>query len=324
MALKASGVAVFVFACAAMGLGAAAVARVVAGILGAAGVEFGAALVIGFVAAFPLAIWLLTRLMRFVRPRLGRFERWIARDSTVTREALPEAFTLLLRGFADDELGSPRSPSGPASFFLTNRLEPRIVEALAPIGPVLAVGRPGEELPQSGAARLYVTDAEWRATVEELTDRARAVVLLVGEGSGVWWEIDAVLRRAPLAKLAFMFPRAEASGRLASGFHRRHQAPMDRVAGPLFERFDTALRRARALAAPRPRPGDQLLVFGAGGRPEFLPTRMAGTYYALAINPVYLLFSVLVRAFPSMPWRLSIEGEISYARTFAPFVRRFR
>jgi hypothetical protein len=169
-----------------------------------------------------------------------------------------------------------------------------------------------------------VTDAEWHATVEELADRARAVVLLVGEGAGVWWEIDAVRRRAPLAKLAFFFPLADALGRLASGFHRRHQGPTHRVAGPLVDRFDTALRRARAIAAPRPRPGYQLLVFGEGGRPEFLPTRMAGTYYALVINPVYLLFSVLVWAFPAIPWRLSIDGEISYARTFTPFVRRFR
>jgi hypothetical protein len=142
MALKAAGGAAFVFACVAGGLAAVGAALAVAGILGVAGVEFETALVIGSVAVFPLWIWLLTRLIRFLRPRLGRFERWIARDSAVTRETLPEPFTLLLRGFADDELGSPRSPSGPASFFLTNRLEPWIVEALRPIGPVVAVGRP--------------------------------------------------------------------------------------------------------------------------------------------------------------------------------------
>jgi hypothetical protein len=44
-------------------------------------------------------------------------------------------------------------------------------------GPFVAVGRPGDPLPQLGANRLYVDDADWQAAVLRLMDGAAGAVI---------------------------------------------------------------------------------------------------------------------------------------------------
>jgi len=39
--------------------------------------------------------------------------------------------------------------------------EEQLAEALRDVGPFVAVGKPGEKLPQLGAARMYLQDSEW-------------------------------------------------------------------------------------------------------------------------------------------------------------------
>jgi hypothetical protein len=69
--------------------------------------------------------------------------------------------------------------------------------ALSAVGPVVAVGRPGEPLHELGAARLYVAHEAWQGEVRSLMGRATLVVVRVGSSPGVLWEIDQVLERVP-------------------------------------------------------------------------------------------------------------------------------
>ncbi|HEX8866185.1 MAG TPA: hypothetical protein VF821_11065, partial [Lentzea sp.] len=76
-------------------------------------------------------------------------------------------------------------------FFLSSRTEEeQIALALRPAGRLVAVGRPGEPLPEVGALRLYLRDDEWQAAVLDLMGRARLVVLAVGRGDGLLWELS--------------------------------------------------------------------------------------------------------------------------------------
>jgi hypothetical protein len=108
---------------------------------------------------------------------------------------------LYLRSFLDEDV-TAKSGGG----FTTATEEEQLADVLGAIGPVVAIGRPGEELPELGAARLYAADADWQATVADLMERAGLVVLRAGDSPGLWWEVRAAAR-VPPERLVFVIPR---------------------------------------------------------------------------------------------------------------------
>ncbi len=115
-----------------------------------------------------------------------------------------QAPVVLLRSFDDDDLIDP-SFSATTQIF-PGRYEERLVEGLRRIGPVLALGRPGEREPELGAARLYVENEHWKEAIIYLIQESRAVVAIVGRTKGLWWEIELALSQVPPEKLIFFFP----------------------------------------------------------------------------------------------------------------------
>jgi hypothetical protein len=68
--------------------------------------------------------------------------------------------------------------------------ETLITGALKDLGPVVAVGRPGEGLPAAPRiARAYLTDDQWQDRVTDLIGRARLVVAQIGTSEGLVWEL---------------------------------------------------------------------------------------------------------------------------------------
>ncbi|WP_203996547.1 hypothetical protein [Virgisporangium aurantiacum] len=103
--------------------------------------------------------------------------------------------------------------------------EEEIVDAFAAIGPVIAIGRPGEELPPTGAARMYVSMADWQRVVLDLMARARLVVLGGAYGEGFLWELRHAVARVPPSALVLLIP-----------FEPGPYEEFRRMAGPLFPR----------------------------------------------------------------------------------------
>jgi len=65
-----------------------------------------------------------------------------------------------------------------------------ITDALKDVGPIVAVGRPGEELPPAARiSRAYLTDDQWQDRVSDLIGRARLVVAQIGTSEGLVWEL---------------------------------------------------------------------------------------------------------------------------------------
>jgi hypothetical protein len=111
---------------------------------------------------------------------------------------------VLLRCFDDDDL---IDPSFPGTYSIApGRYEDRLVKALRRIGPAVALGRPGEPVPELGAAKLYVNNEYWQEAIRYLLEKAGAVVAIVGKSQGLWWEIELALSRIPPDKLIFFFP----------------------------------------------------------------------------------------------------------------------
>jgi hypothetical protein len=68
--------------------------------------------------------------------------------------------------------------------------EEQLAEALRPLGDLVAIGRPREGLPRPGAARLYPDPDEWQRAVIDRMRTARLVVIRLGSGPSVLWELQ--------------------------------------------------------------------------------------------------------------------------------------
>lgn len=74
-------------------------------------------------------------------------------------------------------------------------------------GQVVALGQPGEMLPQVGAKRMYASDEQWRDWVAELASRASLVMIQVNEGKHTKWELEHAAKHLPRERVALLMPR---------------------------------------------------------------------------------------------------------------------
>jgi hypothetical protein len=82
-----------------------------------------------------------------------------------------------------------------------------LIAELRKVGPFVAIGSPDDELPPAGAHRAYPNDSEWNAEVLRLMDRAGGVVIRLGPGGGLAWEIRQAVSRLSPEQLAILIPR---------------------------------------------------------------------------------------------------------------------
>jgi TM2 domain-containing membrane protein YozV len=82
--------------------------------------------------------------------------------------------------------------------------EQELAEILNRVGPVIAIGKPGEPLPELGAARLYVGDADWKAKVTDMMARAKLVLIRTGSTPNLHWEIEQAMARVPRRQILFV------------------------------------------------------------------------------------------------------------------------
>ena len=100
-----------------------------------------------------------------------------------------------IRSFKDDDkiiLGSrlQRWYSTVFGYLAAITVEQELAIIMNRVGPVVAIGKPGELLPELGAARLYASDNEWRTVITDLMRRSRLVVVRAGATANLQWEID--------------------------------------------------------------------------------------------------------------------------------------
>lgn len=75
------------------------------------------------------------------------------------------------------------------------------------IGPFIAIGAPDEELPELGAALMYVSNEQWQQRVIELIAEAQLVILRIGVSPGLLWEVKTALDGIEPERLILLVPR---------------------------------------------------------------------------------------------------------------------
>jgi hypothetical protein len=103
---------------------------------------------------------------------------------------------LFLRPFTQDGVQAYVHQTMKAAWAWTEtggRYEDMIRHAFRKMGPLLAIGKPGEKLPQTGAARLYFSRSDeqgWKQKVSELLADSQLALLQVGDSPGLAWEVE--------------------------------------------------------------------------------------------------------------------------------------
>lgn len=104
---------------------------------------------------------------------------------------------LFLRSFEQDGMQAyvpPGNLRGALAATKTGgRYEDMIRYGFREMGPLLAIGEPGENLPETGAARVYFprTDKkQWKQKINGLLSNCQLVLLQVGASPGLAWEVE--------------------------------------------------------------------------------------------------------------------------------------
>ena len=187
-----------------------------AGIIGVAvvvrlGADMGIAPALAVALGFTLCTVGGAFLLRYARPRS-------ARDAVRALRADPRQPVFYLRSFSHDATAAVVDPGRLPVTMAAAEIESReegLVAALGTVGPVIAVGRPGEHIPPIGAARLYLPGDRWQPMVARIMDLSGLVVLRLGDGGGLRWEFERATRYLSAYKVIVLVPRPLTAGLVA-------------------------------------------------------------------------------------------------------------
>ena len=89
--------------------------------------------------------------------------------------------------------------------------EQRLSFVFARAGRFIAVARPGEPFPELGGERIDIPNEKWQDTVLELMHTAKLVVIGLGSGKGLEWEIKKAVEVVDPERLLLFIPPPELS-----------------------------------------------------------------------------------------------------------------
>jgi hypothetical protein len=151
--------------------------------------------------AIPPAFLLLgVQLIKFARRAGSRGQRALATD---IRSPI-----LYLRPFdVDPKASRVIAREGVASLvFNTRTQEEQLARVMSEFGACVAIGRPGERLPQLGFNRLYVGNDDWQATVLDFMSKAQLVILMGGSSRNYSWEFQKAVELIEPQRLLLLIP----------------------------------------------------------------------------------------------------------------------
>lgn len=169
--------------------------------------------IVGFVGAFlnpivGIALWIGGS--SFSGWLLARGKRYRAHgaDDVLARD--PRRPVLYLRSFGADgkaaeKVGRPLSIKG-IDLTVPQTEEEQIASVVQRVGPLVAIGRPDENVPLLGAARMYVADDAWQGKVLDMMQRSSLVLMRAGRTEGFWWEVETAVRLVQPERLLWLVP----------------------------------------------------------------------------------------------------------------------
>jgi hypothetical protein len=147
-----------------------------------------------------------------VMQMLLRARKFTVASAEEVLAADPRPPVIYMRSFKDDMWASMPIMSGPPGWALLFPKEliteeELVARTLNDFGPMVTIGKPGEQLRELGAARMYVGEQEWHDKVATLMRSAKLVVLRLGQTEGLWWELEQAIGKMRPEQLLIFVPR---------------------------------------------------------------------------------------------------------------------
>jgi TM2 domain-containing membrane protein YozV len=149
------------------------------------------------------------------------------------------------------------------------------------VGPVVAIGKPGERLPELGAARLYVGDDQWRDVVGKFMNDAALVVIRAGETENLWWETEEALTRCAPERVIIV---ALGPPETRVAFERRFTETFGKPAEPPPAPRASALATFLRLMFPYGSSAGKIIYFDQHARPQEQPLLYRPTWSGLILS----------------------------------------
>lgn len=141
------------------------------------------------------------------------------------------------------------------------------------VGPYVALGKPGEKLPELGSTKLYVPNESWQETILDFFAGSKLIIFRAGQTKGLKWELNELVNKVDPLKVAMILPVRD-------------------------EAYAGFLGWANAIlpsALPRDYPAGRLVVFDDQWRPSYIApgrtlTKTFAPYFAqnrIAVKETY-------------------------------------
>lgn len=154
----------------------------------------------GFLVDVPVAVGLVILSTRMLRR--SKRQRAVGALALLARDPRPPV--VYFRSFGHDAVTAKGINS---TSWITE--EEQLATVLNGIGPAVAIGEPGEDLPDIGVSRFYVADEQWHDAVRAILPTSALAVLRIGHTESFWWEVEqAIARRAP-ERMVLLVPSDE-------------------------------------------------------------------------------------------------------------------
>ena len=188
------------------------------------------------------------------------------------------------------------------------------------IGPVIAIGRPGERLPELGAARLYVGDDEWKEVVRKFMHDAAVIVIRAGETAGLWWEIEEALERCPPQRVMIVALGPPAA---LEAFERRFAGAFGRPAASRPVADSSVRGTLLRLLFPYGRSSGKIIYFDEHAKPHEEPLLYRATVLGLVLLPYRPYRDSLQAAFKNVFVELGLPWTAKRSQTAAVLLALF-
>jgi hypothetical protein len=154
--------------------------------------------------------WMRGKVIHLRQEEYDRTGERVLRDLRADPQAKVPDFYLYLRAF--ETTGKLRVPLylrvRRKCFWVYQRLVTDDLESytslsVRSVAPLVALGRPGENI---GAGRILTGDDCWQADIVTLMKRAKGILLIPSDREGTVWEMDALKREELFSKVVFVMP----------------------------------------------------------------------------------------------------------------------
>jgi hypothetical protein len=77
------------------------------------------------------------------------------------------------------------------------------------VGPYIALGKPGEKLPELGSSKIYVPNESWQAEIRKYFSSSRLIIFRAGKTEGLKWELEQMVQMVNPRKVVMIVPATD-------------------------------------------------------------------------------------------------------------------